>query len=226
LNTYSEIKNALEGQKSCLDKGKTYIFEVISHYNKVVINYPHPDIFHIGTRDTATGKESIEDIGVPHPKEYTFNSIEDVILNAKELPHDQEGYVVVDTNWARCKVKGIQYLSLHRLKGEGTPTPKRLLELVRINEGEELLTYFPEFEDGYKELEDLYEKFIEKVESDLDYLFSMEYNDRKAFAKEALRTTYPPFAFQVLDHRWSMGDFGEFCKEMPIDSLLKCVKED
>jgi hypothetical protein len=160
-NAYKEVYHALMGMESALDENKTYIFEVVSPYNKVVISYPHPDIYHLGTRDNVTGLESVEDIGVPHPQSYSFNSIEDVVANAKNLPYDAEGYVVVDSQYRRCKVKGAMYLSLHHLKGEGNPSEKRLLELVRSNEGEELLSYFPEFEGGYKKLEVLYEKFIE-----------------------------------------------------------------
>lgn len=224
-NCYLELARAFAGNTTELNTNKTYIFEVISPYNKVVISYPQTDIYHIGTRDNISGEESVEDIGVPHPQEYTFNSIEDVVTNAKNLPYDVEGYVVVDSNWNRCKVKGAMYLSLHHLKGESVPTEKRFLSLVLLNEGEEFLSYFPEYESGYNKLKLLFENFVKRVESDLDYIFSMKYSDRKSFAQEASKSTCPPFVFAVYDHKWSMGDFRDYCGEMQIDRLLLYIKE-
>ena len=225
-NGYKEVYHALVGMETKLSTSKTYIFEVVSLYNKVVVTYPHPDIYHIGTRDNITGEENIEDIGVPHPQQYSFKTLDDVIATAKNLPHDAEGFVVVDDKFNRCKVKGLTYLQLHRLKGEDTPSEKRLLALIVSNEGDEFLSYFPEYESGYRRLEKLYEKFIEKVENDLDYLFHKEYIDRKSFAMEASKSICPAFAFLVYDHKWSLGDFREYCGEMRIENLLKCIKED
>ena len=39
------------------------------------------------------------------PKEYNFHSAQDVINAAKELPWDEEGYVVVDADFNRVKIK-------------------------------------------------------------------------------------------------------------------------
>ena len=225
-HSYLEIIKAFAGKTTKLNEQKTYMFELVSRYNKVVIDYPQPDIYHIGTRNNITGEELVEDIGIQHPKEYTFNTIEDVVNNAKSLPYDAEGYVCVDASWNRCKVKGASYLSLHHLKGEEYPSEKRLLQLVVSNEGEELLSYFPEFRDGYEKLESLYEKLIEKVEKEVDFIFSTQYNDRKSFALIAKDMSCPSFLFMVYSHKISANEFRKFTQEMRIESLLNYIKEE
>ena len=95
---------------SKLDKNVTYMFELVSPYNRVVICYDRPEIWHIGSRNVKTFEELDVDIGVQKPEEYKFASLKDCIEGAKALSDDEEGYVVVDAFWRRVKVKNPKYL--------------------------------------------------------------------------------------------------------------------
>lgn len=145
---------------SKLNKSRVYIFELVSPYNRIVVKYDRPEIWHIGTRSRLTLKEYDEDIGVQKPKEYYFNSLEDCIEGAKNLTANEEGYVVVDAQWHRVKVKNPTYLMLHRAALNGKVTYSYLIELIRDGEVDEFVTYFPEYKDAIKRIE---EKIAELV---------------------------------------------------------------
>ncbi|MBO5440509.1 MAG: hypothetical protein J6A53_07640 [Clostridia bacterium] len=107
-----------------LDKDFTYIFELVSPQTRVVVRYDEISLYHLGTRNNTTGIEINIDIGIKKPKSYPINSLEDCIKAAVELNKDcqaddeisNEGFVVVDKNWNRVKVKSPDYIMMHRLK--------------------------------------------------------------------------------------------------------------
>lgn len=120
-----------------LNKDCTYIFELVSPLNKVVIDYPVTKIYHIGTRNNLTGEEYTIDIGLPHPKEYSINySLEECINLVNHLYEQEgmkEGFVVVDANYNRIKVKTPEYLMAHRVKNNGA-SHKSMLEVVLVGD--------------------------------------------------------------------------------------------
>lgn len=143
---------------SCVDEHLTFICEVVSFENRVVKAYAEPALYLLAARwrDECDGMYSIcsEDWfkNIPHklPKKYDFGSIEDCVDASKELKDLDEGYVVYDKYGVpRCKIKSPAYLAVHRIKGEGL-TPKRIMELVLINEQDEYLTYFPEHKQMFE----------------------------------------------------------------------------
>lgn len=119
-----------------LNKDYTYIFELVSKYNRVVIPYEKTMLYHIGTRNNVTGKEtSVVDINrIPKPRIYFVEkSIESCLLAINELmipihtrfdgSHyttkigkvEHEGFVVVDKYFNRIKIKSPLYMSIHGL---------------------------------------------------------------------------------------------------------------
>lgn len=108
-----------------LDKNNTYIFELTSKDNKVVINYDLSELYYLGTRSNVDGKEINESDGLfknfRKPKTYLVKdtSLESVVNLSKTLNQDgnctNEGFVVVDKNFNRVKVKTEEYLYLHKM---------------------------------------------------------------------------------------------------------------
>ena len=78
-----------------------------------------------------------------------------------------EGYVLVsgwdkdERSFARIKVKSPSYVALAHLK-EGM-SAKRLLEIIKNNESEEFLSYFPEFRPEYEDVEKKYETILQEL---------------------------------------------------------------
>ena len=108
-----------------LNKNYTYIFELVSPYNKIVVEYPEIKLYHTGTRNNITGEEYNIDIGIQKPKEYSISTFEDTIkaaaaLNENTSQVNAEGFVVVDKNWHRIKIKSPEYLAAHHNWNNGS----------------------------------------------------------------------------------------------------------
>lgn len=120
-----------------LDEHYTYIFELVGPKNQVVIKYDKAQLYHIGTRCNETGEE----LGtgqfsgfIMSPKEYPLHSLEDCIeaamkLNKNDYP-DNEGFVVVDKDYHRVKVKAPEYLIFHHIINNGHITKEQAFELL------------------------------------------------------------------------------------------------
>ena len=185
-----------------LNKDNTYMFELISPFNRVVVPHQNINIVHIGTRNNETLQEININIGVNKPREYSFKSIEECIRIASELPFTEEGYVVVDDNWNRVKVKSPAYVAVHHLRNNGVVTKKRVLELILKNDQEEFLSYYPEYTEIFKEVKYKLNDFI----SDMNWCILTAIHDdklynRKRFAEFAKTTKCPPLMFNWLDKK-------------------------
>lgn len=187
------------------NKDYTYIFEVVSRENRVVVKYEDDTAYLLGTRNNEFGHYSkIVTHKFNFPRKYTFSSTEECMASVKELPNLEEGYVAYNEFGVPvCKIKSPAYLVAHRIKGEGL-TPKRIRELVVINEQDEYLAVFPE-DAKY---------FTTYIES---------WDDLKSRIKSIDRTYY-----NVADQK----EFALYVKDFPFSSILfqskksgKCVEK-
>ena len=133
-----------------LDKDTTYIFELVSPLTRVVIKYDETSLYHLGTRNNLTGEESETDIGIKKPASFSLCSAVDCInaavaLNRNEEGHQAEeitaeGFVVVDKNWHRIKIKSPEYMVNHHLSSVKTVTKSDCLHLL-LNGSGDIETY-------------------------------------------------------------------------------------
>lgn len=135
----------------------TYMFEMISPYNKVVIPYQKSEIYFLGWRDLQSGREvppysSLIFRMLPTPIKYPLNSLEEVIAAADNLPWNQEGYVVCDKQFNRVKIKSPAYITAHYAIANGVITKKKLLKIILANEEEEFLVYCSEYKEAIDEI--------------------------------------------------------------------------
>ena len=156
--------------------GFTYIFELTSPWNQVVVRWKETKMNFIGVRDNASCKETFF---ADHPLAEVFDtprifpirSIDECVEAAKVLPEDAEGYVVVDANFNRVKVKSPRYVQLHYMAGNGVWSPARVLEILRANEVAEYVVYFPQFKaafDVVKAKYDAYLAHLKEVAGEID----------------------------------------------------------
>ena len=150
VDTEKAFQELCEGN---LDKNTTTLCEIVGVQNRVVTRYEEEKLYYLHTRDNNTGEHFYDRVGALFlgclfPKNFTFNSIESCIETAKHLPDLQEGYVMYEYGVPVCKVKSPAYVAVHHIRGEGL-NPKRIAELVVINEQDEYLKYFPEDEKHF-----------------------------------------------------------------------------
>lgn len=146
-----------------------FVFELVSPYNKVVRHYGTAELVLLaatimhkdGTSSelpTAWVDDAADFYGFCRPKSYIVKNYKDVeeLLRKKESEDPTfEGFVLKDVNGLRLKVKTTTYMALHRFRGEGDNmyNPKNLVPLILANEGDELLTYFPEVSETWNEMQ-------------------------------------------------------------------------
>ena len=212
------------------DENVTYMFELVSPWTKVVIPYPETDLYFLGCRDNLTFEETLpQDHRLAGffktPKVYEFNSFEDCIKAAEELPWDEEGYVVVDKYFHRVKVKSPAWISVHHLKDNGGFSYSRAVELIRANELDEVLGYFPELKGPLYAVKEKYMNLIAEEEAVWN-AFDNEFAGKVATRKEqALWITShsknPGIHFSMLDRK--VSSVREWVDNYPADKLVKIL---
>lgn len=177
----------------------TYIFELVSPFNRIVVPYSKTDIYHIGTRSNITLIEVNQDIGIKKPREYNLHSLEDCITATQYMPFSEEGFVVVDKYFQRVKIKSPAYVSAHHLRGEGTLNNKRIVEMIMANGQDDFLSIYPEYIEAFENVNVSIARFAGAVINDMkDIPINVS---RKEYALWAKETTCPPFMFALLD-KW------------------------
>lgn len=191
----------------------TYLFELIGPYNKVVVSYPL-DLYHIGVRHNSTYQETpCGTVGchIKKPKEYLFASLTDTCEFAKTLSSQEEGYVVVDNDWHRVKIKGTTYVQLHHLKGD-VVNSKRIMTLILNGESGEFLNYFPEYTDIFRDIQDKYNVYVSKIMAQLDAVEELKKDilngtkTRKEYANVVSKMVNQPVMYDFMCNKFEKSD--------------------
>lgn len=217
---------AMGDRLSLLSEGYTYMFELTSPYNRVVVPYDDIEIALIGIRNNKSLQEElICDSKLKDsfllPKRYGFKTLEECIESAHSLPYSEEGYVVVDKHFNRVKIKSLEYVNVHHLRGEGAMSEKRILDIIRQNEIAEYLIYFPE----YKKLFDEYKRKVNDLYKAYHLMWlsfsQLEFNSRKEialFLQDAKDVYDMGFIFKMLDGK--IKESCDFFADMSLDKFV------
>lgn len=136
------IPNSIADFCARLDKNRTYMFELVSPYNRVVIPYKSIELYYLGERDMNNGQEYfLPEVWSKSPMVFELHSLQDVINTANQLPWDEEGYVCVDKNFCRCKIKSPNYVMAHYIRNNNVITKKRLIDVILSGEVAEFCIY-------------------------------------------------------------------------------------
>ena len=218
------------------NKDYTFIFELVSPETQVVVKYPKPHLYHIGTRNNISGQEMDSDIGIEKPKEYPLKSLDDCVTAAGELNKSddgqvhgvkREGFVVVDGNWNRIKVKSPDYLMLHRMSSNANFSKERIISMIRDGSVsiQDICEDFPNFAHYFKfydfKISEL--EYQAKVFCDLtDRIFEEYSHERKAVANIIKKHRLAPIGFMHLDS----GKTGQdILNNLPINKYCKYIPD-
>lgn len=220
LDIILSAKNYSDINFNNLETQYTYIFELVSPQTKVVIDYPYPYLYHLGTRNNLTGEEVIMNIGVETPQLYSLqhSDLESVLDRAEKLNEqglEHEGFVICDDKFNRVKVKNDKYLKAHYMLNNKVLPKKKIVEALIQNDEEFLFAVkqYPYFEVAYKYYDWQVAKFLQDLNRFLCYsrkMYLLCDENRKDFAMKVKDECFAPFAFRAIDH--------------PNDSALDIVK--
>lgn len=160
------IGESLNSYMKGSDPNYTYIFELTSPYNRVVTPYTETVSFLLAVRNKYSGQYidrniiaktfQLKNKRIYTPKEYKFNSFDQLLKICKSLPATTEGYVCREGDY-RIKIKNPSYLAISHIRGEGVLSRKRIVFLVFKQEQDEYLSYFPEDKIHFEPYEKAYE---------------------------------------------------------------------
>lgn len=211
----------------------TYMFELVSPYTQVVIPYAEPDIFYLGRRNNITGVEQgffENDCGFKAPKTYSLTSLEAIQKAAAALPYTEEGYVVVDKFYNRCKIKSPEYVKAHYFRNNNVISKSRLIDIINSGEEAEFLIYCPEYKDMIEKMETIrldYKNYLENVIFAIKSFGHAKNKTKKEFITWLKKMDYDDFTYQFLLYWFNNQDltFENWVKKWTMPRWLKFYKE-
>lgn len=235
LNGQSRYRNYGELIESAMNFGDipfndlnpnfTYIFELISPDNQVVIKYPYTRLIHIGTRNNITGEEYCVNIGIKQPDVYEVgNSLDDCMAAAIRLNNNstrvsKEGFVVVDDQWHRVKVKSPEYLVAHKLWNNGNISKENALKWLMDYDTHQidpnmtgLIATIKYYDYQMAELTYQIDQYIAYVRA----LYEEYSHDRKAVALKIKNDKYAAFGFKAIGNE-------KTANKLLLDTSLKTI---
>lgn len=156
-----------------MDKTNTYLFEIIYYTNKIVVDYDFEGLVLLCIYDPYGLEYNYEHIkwessymNVRHAAQYDFKDMNSILDTAKTLSKDNEGYVIRFKSGLRLKIKGDEYVRIHRILSKVTP----LAVWEAIVNGDDLIEVRLELP--------------EEMEKDFDTIISIYEQNLRAFIKE------------------------------------------
>jgi len=157
-----------------IDANNTYIFEIVYPENKIIVDYDFSGLVLLGIIDSFgleyPYEQMVEEakyLNVMITKKYTFVSIEDILKKAKVLSKLQEGFVIRFKNGIRLKVKGEEYLRIHKAISDITPVKiwQEMLDGKNLDNKRKDIPeeYIKDFDKIISILENKLDTFIEEV---------------------------------------------------------------
>ena len=202
-----------------LHKNYTYLFEIIYKENRIVVKYDYDDLILLGIVETKTGyevdlhkkgtdvrlKNLIDNIGFKVVRK--FDKVKSYEPLKHFIPDSKEGYVVRFSNGDRIKIKGEEYLKLHKLMTNVSTTA--VWEM--LSEGRDVLEL----------LKDVPDEFYKKVKM---YVLDLRYSYLSY--SEYAGKMHDKFRYGKFNDRYpepTKKEFAEFLSMNNIDPKVRSI---
>jgi len=168
---WNTVKDKYNFDVNKLDKNYCYVFELTTPYNIVVKPHGESSATLLMCRNLTTLEELSFDqlgvvsayIGIPLVKSYDLNAkdVGALLRTFENMVWSEEGYVVVDANFNRIKIKNPAYVAVHHLKGK--TAEHQIMVIIKANELEEFGATFPERIAEMNKLKANYDALVAKL---------------------------------------------------------------
>ena len=209
-----------------------YTFELVSPFTQIVLAYPETKVFLLSARNMQNLQEIPYDGIAEFAKRFNFTVPQFYYMNdeagfkrlVESFDETHEGIVIRDSFNNRVKLKTQLYFKLHRMAHNGQLTIDRAVNLIRTNEVEEFLCYFPQYKDYIKEIQDKYNQILlalDEVELEVkEYKMKCNNKPRKEFAEFAKKKEYPFLYFKAYDEQ----DLKSYVENLTDTTFIKLFK--
>lgn len=194
-----------------LNKEVTYVFELVSRHNQVVVDYPDPRVYLLAARHLPTGCEiPIEEIRMEHVRRPRTWPLRDAVsvgafVNAA-APVELEGAVACVPNgpsFDRMKIKNLGYVLAHRSKDTVTASPRNALEAIITERIDDVVPLVPkEVGDKMLQMQAAYAQLCKDIDSNFARFSALAAGERKLFAQQVIASgDWPPPHFNMWEGR-------------------------
>ena len=169
---WNVVSEKYDFKKENLNELFCYVFELTTPYNIVVKPHGESAATLLMVRNLVTLEEVpfealtgiADSLGVPRVKSYDLNAknVGALLRTFETMVWHDEGYVVVDANFNRVKIKNPAYVAVHHLKGK--TAEHNIMTIVKTNEIEEFAATFPDRKDELVKLKANYDALIAKLD--------------------------------------------------------------
>lgn len=196
-----------------------WTFELVSPYNKIVIDYPETKVYLLSVRFMNTLEELDYDqistyaakLGVAYPQFYYMNNEAGFRRLVEQMPEGHEGIVVRDANGERVKIKTLLYFEMHKAKNNGVITLECIVDLILKNDDEEFLSYFAEYRDKFSHIRNIREKVLAKI-AEISSLVK-KYSSKKEIALDkSIPNWEKRFYFNAFEGKENNLEVKDWCK--------------
>lgn len=219
---------------NCIQDGKTPIFEFISRENRIVIDYPEPDLVLLAVRDNVTGIYTLdsvlrEQISKWYPMIAIVNSVSDYTEeNVRKWTH-AEGVVLAFSNGFRVKIKAEDYVRKHKARDTMTKE-KDVLALIFDDKVDDLANVLSEAD--YQKLHTFEMQVKEAMLNLHTVVYKLSYYYKALSRKDAaiaILKHHKPISsliFKGLDGKYTLETLAGFLKSFTHTSTdLPALKE-
>jgi len=175
-----------------LNKELTYVFELTTPYNRVVVKYDEPRVTLLAARHTLSGKEiAIETLRLEHvqrPKTWPLRSASaiDAFVNAAD-PAQLEGAVVVDSHFNRLKVKNKAWVLSSKAKDMVTTSRRSALESIILGTIDDVYPLIAkDIAEMLQKMASDFSEYIVKVDKNFIEWRNLANGSRKEFAMKVM----------------------------------------
>ena len=219
----------------------TYLLEIIYHENRIVCEYDFEDVVLLGVIHTETGNEvninntDNEDVRLNN----MINNLGFKIVTLyktwgegfdnlkKEISKNKEGYVIRFKNGFRMKIKGEEYVRLHRILTN--ISNRDVWEYLKEGRPfDDILDRVPdEFYDWVRETKKNLENQFKTIDNEYKWIYKIinraeGIENRAVFASYAKRYKHSSILFNMLDGK----DYSEYIWKQIYPSYSKPFKKD
>jgi len=192
--TWKELDYTLPDDEKC-----NYFFELVTPFNKVVVQHEKSNIILHGARRLSDFQELNPVVeayinGWECVKIFKFADKESVLKSLEGMDGSkQEGFIACESGpiFKRVKIKCEDYLRKHRMVS--SMSIRNMLDAIRTNEVDEVLVYCPQFKDMCYDLKTKYEHLVGKIEG--VYSIISDIDDKKQFASYATKYNFSGILF-------------------------------
>ena len=142
-----------------LPKRWTFMFELVSPYNRIIVPYRETKLYLLGCRDPEGQEHTPEwasknfNLSFLTPQIFPLKNVDAVIAYCQAVDTDDcEGVVVQDRNFNRVKIKTDHYRSLFYLKGEDHFSDERLFMAIKQGSIDDAVVAWPEIRERTDEI--------------------------------------------------------------------------